>query len=207
MLLVLLHDVEGGLTAGVERVALVAEAAGFTVERPHSQNGWWPGNSLNDWAERENLADRSDVRCLLGIGSGGQVAFRSAYAMPRLWPVVAAIAPACDLGRWYGRETEIDTLYENAASARQDEAPLFFNPLARPRNQLCWCDPRDESCLPSALRLVSKSESSGVTITSDLETERGDSRDQYLCERAEEIVRWLLDACYQTAANAQLPII
>lgn len=207
MKLILLHDVDGRNTQGQVAFTAAAEHAGLEVLAPTRPGGWWPGESFNEWAATELPVDTDEVRGLVGIGSGGQAALRSAYAAGRSWPVVAAIAPACDLGRWFGRKTEIDELYANVDAARQDEAPLFFNPLNRPAKQLCWCDPRDEACLPSSLRVVSKAESSGVAIEADLETEAGDDRDSYLEQRAHALVDWLADAANRVPLAVDLPIL
>ena len=204
MRVIVLHDVDGASTEGLDALAAALEAfAGTSVERPVRETMWWPGRSLYDFVN----VSPGGVTALVGVGSGAQAALRTAYDFGREFPVVAAIAPACDLGRWYGRGTEIDEHYATSDAARQDEAPLFFNPLSRPMHQLCWCDPRDNACLPSALRVVSKVQSSGVTIEADLDTELGPSRDEYLRLRAGELARWVHDACDRAASSVELPVL
>ena len=203
MQVIVLHDVDGPDVPGVQALCGQLEKVKATPVLAVASGGWWAASTLREW----RLTSAPQAVGLIGIGSGGQAAYRTAYEFGREFPVVAAIAPACDLGRWYGRGTEIDSLYPNADAARQDEAPLFFNPLSRPQHQLCWCDPRDSACSPSALRIVTKSQSSGVPINADLETEVGDSRDQYLEFRAKELAEWVRDACDRAASAVELPIV
>lgn len=205
--IVLLHDVEGPRSAGLDRLASLLADRGLRTLRPTSVGGWWRGDALTEWAEAEGHVSATNPGVVVGVGSGGQAAFRSAYGASTRWGVVAAIAPASDLGRWHGQGTELDGVYENADRARQDEAALHFNPLARPMAQLCWCDPRDDACLPSALRLVSKSQSSGVEIAADLETEIGASRDEYLLRRADELAAWIVDGVERIRLRPDLPVV
>lgn len=204
---VLLHDVDGAKTSGVADVARRLLEASHRVLQPTSRSGWWPCGSLNEWVSNQASIEPSE-RCIgIGIGSGGQSLLRAAFAEPRRWGAVATIAPACDLGRWYGRGTELDELYRSADEARQDEAPLHFNPLSRPPHQLCWCDPRDDACAPSALRVVSKLESSGVPITADLTSRLGTDRDGYVMSRSEELVSWVDDVARRMPVGPDLPVV
>lgn len=204
---VLLHDVDGPNGPGFRRLASLIRKSGHEVIEPLASGGWWPFDSLNQWVEQASGLQTPHRAIAIGVGSGGQSVLRAAYGCGSNWPAAAVIAPACDLGRWFGRGSELDSVYTNADQARQDEGPLHFNPLWRPIHQLCWCDPRDEACLPSALRVVSKSQSSGVPITADLDTAEGTSRDEYVGARASELVDWLIDVRDRIPSGPNLPVV
>ena len=187
--------------------ALIAEGLGvLTVDAGPS---WWAtrgptpawfAESLRPW-----LGERTSG--LVGVGVGGQGALRVAYGRGDRWACAAAVAPACDLGRWHGRGSGLDDEFATADDARQAEAPLFYNPLSSTRAQLIWCDPRDEACAPSAMRAVSKVASSGGPVDADLETEAGDGRDAYVAARAGELAAWAAAALKRAAERPPLRVL
>ena len=163
----------------------------------------WFADSLRPWLSTHGIRACG----LLGVGVGGQAALSNAYRRGDQWVLVAAVAPACDLGRWYGQGTGLDDEFADADAARQAEAPLFYNPLSSPRAQLVWCDPRDAACQPSAVRVVSKVQSSGGRIDSDLQTQAGTDRDSYVGGRAGELSAWVAAALDRAATRPPLRVL
>ena len=162
----------------------------------------WFSDTLRPW-----LGERATVCGLIGVGVGGQGALLNGFQNGRQWAAVAAVAPASDLGRWFGRGTSLDEEFETADAARQAEAPLFFNPLSAPAALLTWCDPRDEACVASATRVISKVQSSGGRITSDLETEAGVNRTDYVRHRASDLAEWIDEALRRAEQRPSLPVL
>ena len=189
-------------SAGVRTLRSELRDRGVSVVTVDAADSWYVRNGPTPEWLRDALRPALAGPCaLVGIGVGGQAALANAYRRGDLWPVAAAVAPAGDLGRWYGRGTSLDDECRDADDARQAEAHLFFNPLSRPASQLVWCDPRDEACSPTALRTVSKVQSSGVRLVADLETEAGGDRDDYLSRRAAELAGWVCDRLEAEAAR------
>ena len=187
---------EGGVcdpdAPGVRALVAGLSDRGVSVRLVDAGNSWYVRKGPTPEWFRDALRPTLEGPCgLVGVGVGGQGALAAAYRRGDLWPVAAAVAPAGDLGRWWGRGTSLDNECRDADEARQAEAHLFFNPLSRPASQLIWCDPRDEACYPTALRAVSKVQSSGVRAEADLTTEAGESRDGYLLTRAGELAEWV----------------
>ena len=154
------------------------------VRSPHPPDAWWTDRETADGSSAASrllsrLAEIPAPIALVGVGVGGQGALTLAFDQPERFPVVAAVAPACDLSRWYDRDDSLQVLFESSSQARQWEAPLRLNPLRRPQAFWIGCDPRDEPCAPSAMRVTTKLSSSGIAVDSDLTSEIGDSRDEY----------------------------
>ena len=197
---------EGGLcdadSAGVKALLSELRGRGVSVVTVDAADSWYVRNGPTPEWFRDDLRPTLTGPCaLVGIGVGGQAALANAYRRGDLWAVAAAAAPAGDLGRWYGRGTSLDSECRDADDARQAEPHLYFNPLSRPASQLIWCDPRDEACFPSALRIVSKVQSSGVRVEADLESEAGSDRDGYLRQRAADLAAWVADRLEDAASR------
>ena len=179
-----------------------AGKAGLRVEVLYQAGCWW-----TDPIEREPplLAFADEPAAIAGIGIGGQAALLAAFERPDRFPAVAAIAPACDLGRWYDRMPSLQQTFTSAEQARQWEAPLRLNPLRRPRSVWVGCDPRDQPCTPSALRVTTKLTSSGIAVEHDLTSELGDDRNDYAAATANVWIPFLADAINRV--DAALPIL
>jgi len=134
---------------------------------------------------------------------GGQGALRLAYRYPKIFPVVAAIAPAIDF-HLAMRESDApeneslyDTLceiYSDVERARQDTAILHVHPLNWPRNQFFASDPADWQWHDGAVRLHSKLVALGIPHTALLEPRDGGHSALYDDGVAPEVIRFVVDA-------------
>ena len=110
---------------------------------------------------------------LLGVSMGAQGALNLAYRHALKYPVVAAISPAIDFDRIYGKGFFVEELFESAEQARQETVALHLHPLNWPKHQFFCSDPLDRNWHDGSLRLASKLISSGVPFERDLETSHG----------------------------------
>ena len=180
---VLLEDSAAERTSSL--LAAVDEAArdsGLAVDALYRRDCWWTERDDDAWPAGDSAAAvvRSlQPHALVGIGVGGQGVLSLAFSAAVEVAAVAAIAPACELGVWYANDLALQRLFNDAEEARQSEAPLLIPSSPPLRNVLVACDPRDQPCLPSAIRVVSKLSASGIPVESDLLSEVGTSRNDY----------------------------
>ncbi len=139
--------------------------------------------------ERWQLAPRAIG--LLGIGMGGQGALRLAFKYPRLFPVVAALAPALDHHELYGQGTPLDELYDSNEQCRQDTALMHLPPYDAPPHIFFGIDPNDTQWYRGNDRLHEKMNALGVAHTADLDTEAGGHTWAYYEQMAERALRFL----------------
>ncbi len=205
-----LHGSDVGPLANLAEFTRALDRYGLRVIQPYSGPSWWtdriwPTFDREISAEAyvlervvpyvaERWAAEPPRLALLGMSMGGQAALRIAYRRPRLFPTVAAIAPAIDFHQKYARGIDpvLGELYRDEEDARQDTALLWIQPLNWPRNQLFVCDPTD-SWHESADRLRMKLASLGVPFECDLETEAGGHSLRYARHMAEPVVRFLAE--------------
>ena len=162
----------------------------------YSPDCWWTAAPQEGWGEADSalgwlLALAETIGRPLGLagyGRGGQGALFASLEHSGRFPAVAAVAPASDLSRWYDRDLTLQAVFASPDQARQHEAPLRLNPLQRPRSFWIACDPRDQPCTPSSLRIVTKLTASGVPVEHDLVTECGTNRLEFTYMRSSE---WL----------------
>ena len=208
--IVVLLDEAGALGAIGAKLAESAAAVDVGLAGVAVRDCWWTERSTTDelsardWLLRECEKFPGPL-AIAGCGLGGQGALTAAFEHPERFAAVAAIAPACDLGRWYDRSPSLQALFDSAEQARQWEAPLRLNPLRRPRSIWVGCDPRDRACGPSSLRVVTKLTSSGVPVEHDLKSEVGQSRLDYLVQRRDDWIGFLAEALRHT--EPRLPIL
>jgi len=149
--------------------------------------------NLLEWLESEHEITPPHI-ALFGISMGGQGAIQLAYRNARTFPIVVAIAPAIDFHTIYGRGYEIDELFPDQETARQETATLNIHPLNWPRYQLIMCDPTDPSWFTGTQRLVSKLSSSGLIFEYDLETSLGGHDWTYFTAMAEKGLEFMSNA-------------
>ncbi|MEW4529689.1 alpha/beta hydrolase-fold protein [Maioricimonas sp. JC845] len=130
---------------------------------------------------------------LMGIGTGGQGALQLAYRHARMFPTVAAIAPAIDFHAWHGRGLDLDQLFDSQEAARQQTVTLHLHPLNWPRHQLLVCDPADPFWFEGCERLASKLFSSGIPFEYDFETTADGNRERYVDMVSEPLARFLTE--------------
>lgn len=185
------------------------EKYGLHCVCPHGKRSWWldrvcseydqeisPQQYLMEklvpWMESEwNLSPPSIG--LAGISMGGQGVLQLAYRQPRLFPVVAAIAPAIDFHRWYGRGLPLDEMFTSREAARQETAILQFHPLNWPRHQFFACDPADEEWFDSSDKLSMKLASSGIQHETEFEVSKGGHSWEYFEVMAEKTIGWIAE--------------
>ena len=125
------------------------------------------------WIEKELGAAPPRI-ALLGTSMGGQGALRLSYKHPRLFPVVAALAPAIDFHlKWREGDPILRAIYPTEEAARQDTALLYAYGLNCTPHQFFSCDPDDRRWWESADRLRMKLQALGCAFTCDLETRAG----------------------------------
>jgi S-formylglutathione hydrolase len=167
------------------------ERHGLRVCAPHTGRSWWADKNLPEFDPHVSpqrhvldrvmawIAERWQSRppqiALLGTSMGGQGALRLAFLHPRVFPTVAALAPAIDHQIRYDDHDadELRAMYPDAESVRQDTATLHVHPLNWPRNTFFACDPADHRWLPSSDRLHMKMAALGIMHECDLETSAG----------------------------------
>ncbi|SFJ55065.1 alpha/beta hydrolase-fold protein [Planctomicrobium piriforme] len=146
--------------------------------------------SIVDWVRTEWGIEPPHV-ALLGVSTGGQGVLQIAYRQAMRYPVVAAISPAIDFDRIYGRGFGVEDLFPDAETARQETAVLRIHPLNWPKAQFFCSDPLDANWHEGAQRLSSKLSSSGILHTSDLTTSHGGHGWPYFEAMAETAVAFV----------------
>jgi S-formylglutathione hydrolase FrmB len=187
--LIHLHGHSGKTLKDNPVYSAILEKFGFLCVCPHGKRSWWLDRicteydseispqqyvlkTLLPWIESEWSIVPPSIG-LAGISMGGQGVLQLAYRQPRLFPVVAALAPAIDFHQWYGRGFPLDEMFSSREAARQETAILQFHPLNWPRHQFLACDPSDEQWFDSSDKLSMKLSSSGIAHEADLSTSRG----------------------------------
>lgn len=188
---------------------------GLPVIAPITGRSWWTDKICEEFdpritAERyvldhvvpyaaERFGAVAPKLALLGTSMGGQGALRFAYKHPRIFPIVAALAPAIDYQqRFYdeGEET-LPLMYPDAEAVRQDTATLHVHPLNWPRNQWFCCDPADRRWHESAQKLKMKLSALGIPHESDLETSAGGHSWQYYNHQAPAALNFIVQRLEQ----------
>jgi pimeloyl-ACP methyl ester carboxylesterase len=188
---------------------------GFRCVAPMTGRSWWTNRIWPEFDAQISaeehvtkavltwLAETWNCRppqiALLGTSMGGQGALRMAYKHPRLFPVVAALAPAIDYHERMATSRPSDPdygplheLYEDPEQARQDSATLWIHPLNYPVHQFFACDPTD-SWWNSVDRLRMKLSSLGIPFECDLDTIVGGHGFGYYTAQAEKTIPWIAD--------------
>jgi S-formylglutathione hydrolase FrmB len=142
-----------------------------------------------DLCRRWGLPDRAIG--LFGVSMGGQGALRIAFKQPRLFPVVAAIAPAIEYHEYHGQGFSLDMMYESKEQARQDTAILHIHPSDFPPHIYFCCDPDDAEWHRGADRLHEKLSAIGIPHECDLTTRAGGHTWDYYNAVADRVVRFL----------------
>jgi len=183
------------------------ERYGLRAVCPHGGRSWWGKKICNEFSPEISPADfilqhvmpeiasrwsaEPPAVAISGVSMGGQGALRMAYWNPRIFPVVAAVAPAVDFQNWLGMDIPLDEMYDSPLDARQDTATLQFHPLNWPPHQFITCDPTDPDCFEGTERLASKLSSSGIPYERDLETRAGGHSWDYFNHMAGETMKFL----------------
>ncbi len=128
---------------------------------------------------------------LLGIGMGGQGALRLAFKYPRLFPAVAAIAPAIDYHEWYGQGSALDQMYDSKEQCRQDTATMHVHPSEYPPHLFFCIDPLDHQWFRGNDRLHEKLNALGVPHEYDDRTSKGGHGWDYFNHMAERALRFV----------------
>jgi len=190
---------------------------GLSVVCPHGQRSWWLDRVCTEFDAvqtplqyvREHIveavAERWDCRPpqigLMGISMGGQGVLQLAYRHPRLFPVVAGIAPAVDFHNWHGQGLPLDQMFETREAARQETATLQLHPLNWPPHQLLVCDPQDTDWFEGVDRLSMKLSSSGIAFEADLETRGGGHSWDYFNHMAPAVVKFVAQGLQHVAGR------
>lgn len=174
---------------------------------PHGGRCWWVDRVCRDFdavvtpeqfvltqvvpflRERWQLAPRS--LAIQGIGMGGQAALRIAFRHPRLFPVVAAIAPALDYHELHGQGTVLDELYDSKEQCRQDTALMHVPPAGYPPHIFFGVDPDDVQWYRGNDRLHEKLSALGIPHQFDCTPHGGGHSWEYfehMAERAERFI-------------------
>jgi S-formylglutathione hydrolase len=128
---------------------------------------------------------------LQGIGMGGQGALRLAFKHPKIFPVVAAIAPALEHHELYGWGTALDTIYDSKEQCRQD-TPIMHVPPSGSPPYIFFCMPPDEPrWFRGADRLHEKLKALGVEHEVDFTTGSGQLSWVYFNHLAERVERFV----------------
>jgi S-formylglutathione hydrolase len=101
---------------------------------------------------------------------GGQGALRLSFQHPKLFPVVAAIAPSIEYDQLYGRGLPIDEMYDSKEQCRQDTALLHVHPAHYPPYIFFCANPKDPVWYRGSDRLHEKLGALGIPHTCDLTT-------------------------------------
>lgn len=185
------------------------ERHGLRAICPHGKRSWWGQRICTEFDPRVSpegflrehvvpfIAERWRIHppsiALCGISMGGQGALRLSYRYPREFPIIAAISPAVDFQRLYGRGLPLDEMYRNAEAARQDTATLEVHPLNWPRHQLLVCDPADTEWYESVERLAGKLSSTGIPFDADLTTSHGGHSWEYFDFMAPKVMQFVAE--------------
>lgn len=182
---------------------------GLRVVSPHAGPSWWVDRICPEFDAARTperhivehvlpwIAERWGVKppriALLGTSMGGQGSLRLAFRYPRLFPVVAAIAPAIDFHkRIDDGDPVLSRMYADTEAARQDTATLHVHALNWPRNIWFCCDPIDYRWHDSADKLRMKLFSLGIPHEHDLETSAGGHGFEYYNHMAPAAVQFIL---------------
>lgn len=185
---------------------------------PHGKRSWWLDRVCSEY-DRETSPQQYLMEKLLpwiksewniappsigltGISMGGQGVLQLAYRQPRLFPVVAALAPAIDFHQWYGRGLPLDEMFSNQEAARQETAILQFHPLNWPKHQFLACDPADEEWFESSDKLSMKLSSSGVPHETEFEVSKGGHSWEYFELMADRTIGWVAEKLEQVTRKA-----
>lgn len=192
--LLYLHDEDGqNLLRGHEQLI---EEHQLTVLAPACGACWWmdkrvpsfhpqltPQEYLIDHVVRHAktvLGIETSRLGLLGDGMGGQGALKLSYAMPKEFPVVAAVRPAVDFHQLlHEYHPVLSEVFDDVEAARQYTPILHVHPLNWPRFEFFCCDP-DDAWFDSADRLQMKLGSIGIAFESDLQTSTQGDTQAYL---------------------------
>lgn len=147
-------------------------------------------SDLIQWIESEWKVSPPNI-ALLGVSTGAQGVLQVAYRNALRFPVVAAISPAIDFDRTFGRGFDIENQYASAEAARQDTVILNLHPLNWPKAQFFCSDPLDAFWHDGAIRLASKLSSSGIPHTCDLSTSHGGHGWQYFDAMASRAISFI----------------
>lgn len=201
-----LHPHTGPFVAANALFTSLFAHQGLAVLCPHGGESWWTNRlcasfdlvqSAEDYLlhhampfihERWGLS--SPAVALTGIGMGGQGALCLAFKHPRLFPVVAAIAPAVEFHERYGRGSPLDEMYTSKEQARQDTAILQLHPAHQPPHLFFCVDPWDREWWRGSDRLHEKLNALGVPHEADLTTRAGGHSPAYFEAMAERAVRF-----------------
>jgi S-formylglutathione hydrolase FrmB len=128
---------------------------------------------------------------LQGIGMGGQGALRLAFKHPKLFPVVAAIAPVLEYHELYGWGTALDTMYDSKEQCRQDTA-IMHVPASSAPPYLFFCTASDDPrWFRGADRLHEKLKALGVAHEMDFSPGSGKLSWDYFNHMAERVERFV----------------
>jgi pimeloyl-ACP methyl ester carboxylesterase len=128
---------------------------------------------------------------LQGIGMGGQGALRLAFKHPKLFPVVAAVAPVLEYHHLYGWGTALDTMYDSKEQCRQDTAIMHVPPSHPPPYIFFSIPPDDPRWYRGADRLHEKLKALGVEHEIDFTTGAGRLSWDYFDHMAEHVERYV----------------
>ena len=174
---------------------------------PHGQRSWW-GDRICAEFDLRLTPDRYLLDTILpffcrgwqlappaiglqGIGMGGQGALRLAFKYPRLFPVVAAIAPALDFHELYGQGTALDDMYHSREQCRQDTAILHIQANEFPVRIFFCIDPEDAQWYRGNDRLHEKLTALAIPHEIDFTTQAGGHSWDYFNRMAERVVRFV----------------
>ncbi|MGL4549872.1 MAG: alpha/beta hydrolase-fold protein [Gemmataceae bacterium] len=200
-----LHPLGGPLLPGSAAFTRVLADLGLAAVCPHGGESWWADRVCPPFdpartAERHVLDHvlpfvrgrwgfGPPAVGLTGVGMGGQGALRLAFKHPRLFPAVAAVAPALEYHERYGRGTPLDEMYDSKEQARQDTAILHVHPAHQPPHLFFCVDPTDREWWRGNDRLHEKLNALGVPHEADLTTRGGGHTAAYFDAMAERAVR------------------
>ena len=211
--LIHLHGHSGTTLKENPTYSTILQKYGLLCVCPHGERSWWLDRvcleydpvlspqkylleTLIPWMEIEWGVTPPSIG-LAGISMGGQGVLQLAYRQPRLFPVVAALAPAVDFQQWYGRGLPLDEMFDNQEAARQATAILQFHPLNWPRHQFLACDPTDTEWFDSSDKLSMKLSSSGIAHETDFKTSQGGHDWQYFDRMADQSMQWIAEKLEQ----------
>ena len=128
---------------------------------------------------------------LQGIGMGGQGALRLAFKHPKVFPVVAAVAPALEYHELYGWGTVLDAIYDSKEQCRQDTAIMHVPPSGSASHIFFCMQPDDPRWFRGADRLHEKLKALGITHDVDFRTGAGKLSWDYFNLMAAQVERFV----------------
>lgn len=144
------------------------------------------------WVQaRWNLPPRR--LAIFGVDMGGQGALRMAFKYPRVFPIVAAIAPSIEYHELYWSGLALDEMYRSKEECRQDTAPMHINPYDYPPHIFFAADP-DDPWWRGSDRLREKLAALGITHHCDLVTRAGGHTWAYFDSMAPRAIQFLFDS-------------